>query len=144
MATALQQGLAAQAPPVNANTPDSRIDPRNEQLIAIQRVRASLKKLQEPLDDADPMSQLCGTIHGIFSALIANVQVGDAIQPALAPMFQMLPPDLQQRTISQVSPAMGGGLPGMGMGAPPPMGPPPGLMPTVTAPMPPPPGVSGL
>ncbi len=132
-ATALKPGqaqnlvsaLSAQAGPANPKTENERKDPREEQLLNLQRVRRSLEIFRDSLDDGDPVGALIGNFHSAITRLRDGVKLETVMSSLLAAIS---PP-----------PIVAGGM-GMPPGGPPPPGampptaggPPPGMPPPVS------------
>lgn len=116
-ATALkpQQGqnlvaaLSSQAAPVNPATKEDRKDPREEQLLNLQRARRALEILRDGVPDGDPLRMLVSALHSAVTKLRDGVQP-ETVAQLLVTMIAPPPPIM----------AGGMGMPGLG-GPPPPM-----------------------
>ncbi len=97
-----QSGLAAalsnvSAPP-NPKTPFNRTDPQHIWLIALQRVRTTLRELNDQLDDKDDVSQSIVTAMGVATErLLAGVPPQEIALMAAGQMIKSFQPQLAQQ-----------------------------------------------
>jgi hypothetical protein len=148
----LKQALASQSAPPNPQTPKDRTDPAETTLLSLQRVRRSLDRLKEELDEADPRTLLVGAMGSCVTRLLSHIELTDAVDVLLERAFPLSSPQLKQRLQAMFAPppppispptGLGGGMQGPGIppgpnqgpaggatgqppGGPPPGGPMPG------------------
>lgn len=133
MQAVLQKGLAQNSPPPNPNTPYDRSDPREDQLLDLQRIRRALEVGKDHQAEGDPVWALYSIMHSAITRLRDGVgpeMVKQAMIAALSPPPTVpggmgmpvggLPPPGQAPTAGAPPP---GGAPPVSPGSPPQMGP---------------------
>jgi hypothetical protein len=116
----LQAALASQSAPPNPATPTDRSDPQEVTLISFQRVRRSLDRLKEELDDTDPRSLLIGSMGACVTRLLASIELSDAVDVLLERAWPLSSPQLKQRVAAMFAPPPLSPPSGPGVGAQPP------------------------
>lgn len=128
----LRAAIASQSGPTNPNTPNERRDPRESELLNLNRIRRSLERALEPFESNAPSaaSDVLHLMKGVISRMLAGI---DPVQALMVGVQSLIP-----------MPMSGGASPGMAVpqipaGVPgPPMGMSPGFQGPPVSPGPPP------
>lgn len=132
----LRAAIASQSAPVNPNTPNERSDPRESELLNLNRIRRALERALEPYEATgpSPSADVLHMMHGVVSRMLAGVNPTEAL---MVGMQSIVPLPMQGGAVPGMAapPAPAGQMPMPG-GMPPGMGGPvsPGA---VTLPSPP-------
>lgn len=125
---ALAAAVRGQAPPTNPQTPAQRTDPKHDWLIALQRVRVTLRDIvDQHLDNQDPATQsTILAMHGAIDKLLAGIDAKTIAVLAAASLVKSFDPQtasmLEMRAMQMSQPPMVPGAPAItppgGMSAP--------------------------
>ena len=111
----LKAAIASQSAPPNPNTPNERRDPRETELLNLNRVRRALERALEPYEGSAPTAaaDILHMMHGVVGRMLAGI---DPVQAFMVGAQSLIP-----------VPMSGGAPPGMA-GPQIPAGPPPSPM----------------
>ena len=94
----LAQALSSVSPPPNPKTPFSRTDPQHTWLIALQRVRQTLRECNDQLDDKDETVAAIITAMGVATErMLAGVPPQEIALMAAGAMIKGFSPQLAQQ-----------------------------------------------
>lgn len=98
----LAQALASVSPPKNSKVPFARTDPQHSWMIGLQRVRQSLRDLQDHLDDKeDVVGDMVSAMSVIVERMLAGVPPNEVALLGAATMLKGIAPPLAQQVEQQ-------------------------------------------
>lgn len=122
----LKAAIAGQSGPINPNTPNERRDPRETELLNLNRIRRALERALEPLEGSAPSaaSDVLHMMRGVISRMLAGI---DPVQALMVGVQSLIPTPMPGGVSSGIAvPQVPAGPPPGGV-TPPPMGMSPGF-----------------